>query len=617
MKKAIAFLLAFALIGGVVFAQEATIEDRVAALESQPALKVSGSVTFEFGDADTREGEGSALPVFSAAKTGTATLSLGTTDDKVTAAVGVNLLALPGVTSALSLNDPDAAPDWYAPSTATKYTDYGIYNDIAALVTFYNDNVATYEDYWVEANQDAIVAALGDLDDESAIDELAIIDFESADYDTLAEQTALNISAIYTAVNGAMFTAVNNAVAAILDEATSTVLNGFNTASALYTFFMDTVPDGYYAEYWEDLSDDDKDLAMLAADLGHAKEVADLAITAPYGATGSVANTVAGNYLTSASLKFSKVFGLVDITAVMAGAHAAAGSIKADLSGHQEDAVKAYQGITFGLASGIVEGLSVAGSFYADSNVVAEAVSDSWYTMYSDETVAATNAKYAGALKAGYTMAIGEDISVGTGLGFAAYDVLTADAMNWALSVTPAVSAFGATLDGEFAILGNQVMYINGNLGYSIMGIAISASGYLVKGPYAWTDDATTVMDTILGGNDTGYLGFGGSLAIDIVELAGLAEVIPAASVNGGATYAVADEKLAWNAGLSVSPFEAVTLSGGLSADQVTGSTADWNVALEYAYTPAATIYGNVASAYNTDDEVNVVSYAIGTKVTF
>ncbi|MBU8912387.1 MAG: hypothetical protein KOO61_00070, partial [Spirochaetales bacterium] len=92
MKKLSILLLGLILVSGFVFAQDG------------PALTATGSISFVFG-ADLND-ETPNLPTFADTVAATTTIALATDDGKVSATIGLNLLAAPSVATALDFGDP-------------------------------------------------------------------------------------------------------------------------------------------------------------------------------------------------------------------------------------------------------------------------------------------------------------------------------------------------------------------------------------------------------------------------------------------------------------------------------------------------------------------------------
>ena len=76
---------------------------------------------------------------------------------------------------------------------------------------------------------------------------------------------------------------------------------------------------------------------------------------------------------------------------------------------------------------------------------------------------------------------------------------------------------------------------------------------------------------------------------------------------------------LAWNADVSLTATENITLSGGVNSkynDDAEDSVLGWNVKTVITH-GAATITGTLESAYDKDDDAAVLSYSLLSKVSF
>jgi hypothetical protein len=338
-------------------------------------------------------------------------------------------------------------------------------------------------------------------------------------------------------------------------------------------------------------------------------------------------STVTQNIITSATLKFNKVFGVLDIAYLYGGQHVGAGSINADSSGHKSDGVGAYSGLTLGLASDVVAGLSAGAGLFIDSNGVAAAVSDKWYTLF-DETAAEDAPVLGLEVNGGYTLALG-DISLGAKVEFGMYDLGGTPA--WAFAVMPSFSGFGAAVNGEFAYGLGGLMYLKAGASYGIMGITPSVTFHMVNAgesgkELAYTSSPTSVLGDVKG-DAAGGIAVEGGLSVNVATLAG--GELPlglAPTVSGGLVFGKrtdADSKIGWNAGLSVGLLDMITVAAGLSSDPIgnegttdAGETLDWNasVALKYAI---ATLKLGVSSAYSAADDRSKVGWSLTGSVSF
>jgi len=623
-----------------------------------PVLVVTGSVTIGIGDTDT--GSWPDLPSYAPfeATTATATIGVASADEKVSATVDLDLLA--GATAVtktavdmsdlfaslgfLSTPNPLAALP-YASTTYMQYARYNSWVQLGLLVAWYNgyaDDVigSGTTSIWDSADITALIATLtslnyvstdnpdGTFDDGSTAAEFVLVgttNDDGTDWDETTVQTggylediAAALTAFTTGIDG-LDTAVDDAVENILDTAASLTLNAINTAAGVKNFLGQVQVAG--------TTQADEFIALTQADRDLLEQAADLVYT--YGNVGADndltldgTSTLTSNVITGATLKFNKLFGLIDIAYLFGGQHAAAGSINVDSSGHQSDAVKAYSGLTLGLASDVVPGLNAGVGLYIDSNGVAAAVDDSWYTLF-DETVAADTPMYGLGVNAGYIASIGEDIKAGAKAYLGLYDLLGTPV--FAFSVKPTFSGFGAAVDAEFAYGLGGLMYLKAGASYTIKGITPSATFHMVKpgasGKFlAYAETPSSVLAKVKNGDG---IAIEAGLQVDVAALVG--GTLPldlAPSVNGGLTYGMltaATGDLAWNAGVSIGLLKVLTIAGGLSADPVgneaTG-TLDWNASVAVKYS-IATIKAQVKSAYSAADDRAKIGYSLTGTVSF
>lgn len=580
-------------------------------------VAVTGSVSFSLGDSTSSE---TTLPVYSAAKSATAAITVATDDEKVVASVGLNLL--PAVTSTYNYGtDNDYGTQYDIDLKAEQYiVGWADYQQLIAVAGFWVDN----DEYETAAEE----MAFGDADDEEAqllaainaastnVDaayldddgDLAIRDAEESgapaadvDADTEFEYTTAvgaDMGAILTAATGYLDTEVDEAVATICDEADETEIDALTTVVGLVAYVNALDADDYAV-----LTANDKAVLAAAIDLAVAWDN----ITTP--SDGAPTVTSAISYITSASLAFNSVGGVVDIVANLAGTHVAAGKISADGAGHTSTAVSGYPSLKLGLSSGVVEGVSAALTVYIDDNNAQEAVSDDFYT-WMDETEAQADPVYGLGVMAGYAMAMG-DMNVGADFTFGMYDLLGTPA--WALSVAPSFSGMGANVGVQFDY-GMDLMYLMASVDYTIMGITPSVGIHYASATgdnvVSYCASPASVMADYLN-TSTGLLLEAG-LAADLTELVGMG-----VSVSGSMDYDFNASQLAWGAGLSVAGLvEGLTVGFDASADAVAGSTFDYALSAAYAYS-IATISASFGSAYDSGDDATYSTWSLGASVSF
>ena len=596
-------------------------------------IAVTGSVSFSLGNTEAND---DTLPVFASAKSATATVSVASDDEKVVASVGLDLL--PAVTSTYNYGANNAYAPTYDSSLAaanaiTKYVaGYSDYLMVKALVDFWNDN-DTSKTYlssnatpiYAFGADDAALAAikaglLAALNNASALVDVAYLNADgdltvkgAEEVDAPAASVTAGeefvwtdaigaaMSGIYSAGDTYMGIQFNAAIAKICDEATSAAIKALATGSAVAAYI-----NGLTAETYKALDKTDAKVLETAADLLSAWDN----VSTP--SNGDPTVTSAINYITSASLAFKDVAGVLDITFNLAGTHVGAGAIMADGAGHTSDAIAGYPSLMVGLSSGVVEGLNAGVTFYIDDNDAGDDVSEDYFTWVYD--VDANDPVYGLGVCGGYTMAM-DDMTVGASVTFGMYDLM--GDKNWAFSVAPSFSGFGANLGVQFDY-GMELMYVAVMADYTIMGITPNVAFYYadasgVDNVLAYNGSPANVMATFKDGSDGMLLA--GGLSVDLTELVGMG-----ISVSGGAEYGLsgaAASELAWNAGLSVGGLvEGLTIGFDCNADSVYGSTFDYAVSASYAYS-IATLSASLGSAYDADDDDTYVSWSLGTSVSF
>jgi hypothetical protein len=566
-------------------------------------VAVTGSLGFGIGVPDFAAGN-PIYPQFNAyeSSSATATLKASLANDAITAGVDINLMALPTVTrtdAAFQQLYPAQDPllggafvnNWAAP--------YKEWLKLSGYVTFWNNNYGDVDvidgatTIWKTGDLAAAYATLtaqdkgGLLDATSAESAIVIYAFANADFAKTPVLTAL------TTESGNFFTkvdaAVENALAYIIGK-TSAAVQADIAASAgalLSDKFVAYLANGSTGLTYTQIA------AFAADDRAYLKQAADLYVAwqNAVGAVGiaqAASLAVKGNFLSGANVTFHKVAGLLDISYLFGGQHAAAGSINADYSGHSSTAVSSYSGLSVALASGVVPGVTGGLSFYASAP--SAEVTDVWYNIL-DVPATITEPAYGLGVNAGYSMAIMEGTTVGADVMFAMYDLLAT--RSWAFSVKPAFSGFGATVGGEFAYGLDGVMIASVNASYAIMGITVSPFfKYAAKGTAyvpAYVATVTTIDQSIMNGG--GY-DVGANLSADISKLVAAVPV----TVTAGLTYGAAT--LEWNAGLSATMMGFTLAANANSAPLLTTGNLDYSVSLSYAY-DKATLKAAYTSAWS------------------
>ena len=665
MKKITLVLVLLLAFGFAAVAQD---ED------AAPAVKLTGSLDFTLG-ADTQT-DTPDLPVMSYAKAATAGITVSSADEMVSASIELNLLAASSVSSTTELDftGPDAYDQY---SSLNKAIDAWMnWEEIQAYVAFFNtifddvDAIDDDADIFEAADLTAFLAVLNSnvtigtiaeanadadgVDLYAAIDPTDTVDAAADPGEfVMTDAVGAAMAVLAPTVQFAISTLVDEAIADILDNADTAAVNTLATAAGLGGYVGALVPTTVEA-----LTTGDIEAITAAVDYSSAAT----AEFAPFlvDVTSTVTLT-APSFIKAASFKLMGVGGVADMVGNMGGQNVKVGNIAVDGKGHSDATVKSYPSISATLASGVVDGLTAGLTFYSDDNadaVAVDAVADTWYT-WIDETVAAADPvepKLGLKVDAGYSTSVG-DMTIGAKASIGLYDMLADDTADqaFAFSVMPSFSGFGAKVDVQFDS-GLDMTYIGADASYTMMGIVPSVAfdmvtlaednvlKYVADGEYASGMDAVKGM---------GGMAIGGGVTIDVGQFIGMT-----ASVNGGATYAMptdADEILAWNAGLSVTPIDMLTISAGASdvgiwegaMQSLMGWNADATVALSpftikaginsafkansdgdpvskfgwsgsLAYTHSiATVTASVGSAWDTADDEDYITWSIASKIKF
>ncbi|HAK46461.1 MAG TPA: hypothetical protein DCO79_11155 [Spirochaeta sp.] len=576
-------------------------------------IAVTGSVSFSLGDSTETE---TALPTFSGASTATGAVSIATDDEKVVASVGFNLM--PAITVAAETFDIYGEMGTF--DGMDEVASYQTYMGIEAAAEFFNDHAGdtTAKDdvtIW-GANAETeletglvngtfdMVASDDDADGITLTTPIATTDTAETDEFLMNAANIVNVNAVSGTFLAEIGTQYDEAIEIILGECST----NFDFDESTYVFGVSDLDDVLTALTEDELKDwtaDDK--ALVAQAYALEKEYLFLA-AAIDGDAYDPTVTAALNFVTSASMAFKDVAGVLDITMNLMGTHVSAGNIMVDGAGHTSTAVKGYPSLMVGLSSGVVDGVNAGLTLYIDDNAVQEAVSDTWYT-WMDEAEAMAEPVYGLGVAGGYTMA-GDDMTVGANVAFGLYDL--AGDMVWALSIAPMFSGYDANVGVQFDY-GMDMMYLMASVDYTIMGITPSVAFHYLANTgdnvLAYAASTYSVMADYK--NSDGMLLEAG-LAVDLTDLIGMG-----VSVNGGMDYDLTDSNLAWNAGVSAAGLvDGLTVGFDCDADAVEGSTFDWGVSASYVY-GIATLSASVGSDYNTTDSASYTSWSLGTTVSF
>jgi hypothetical protein len=658
--------------------------------DAAPAVKLTGELGLTIG-ADTQEDTPN-LPVMSYAKKATAGITLSSEDEKVSASIELDLLAASSVsaTTDLDLGFFGAVFGYGGPYA---YDDYsGVDGTIGAwqaweavedAVDFFNDVVewvddeATDKDLFTKAteqtaflallnvytvNISASLASVDDGDIELDLSPVAPSDTPESDEFILDNAAATDVGTMAGAVWGYIDTMVDTAIDLLTDAASTAAVQAITDQATLAAYVI-----GLLAEDVDDLTAKDKEQITEAVDYLSDYEEEQLAAGGGLPTATTTLTVTSPSFIKKASFKIKEIGGVVDLAGNLTDTNLKVGNISLDRKGHfdetdSDDAIGSYPSVSASLSSGVVEGLTAGVTFYSDANDAADEVdvSDTWYT-WMDETDAEdpTEPKLGLKFDAGYSTTI-SDMTIGADAAIGIYDMAGGDASEFGLSLKPSFSGFGATVGLQFDN-GLGMTYIGVDGSYSFMGIVPSVAFDMVTfaddsdNVLAWVEDDeyTTGMAAI---KDAGGMAIGGGVKVDVGQFIGMT-----ASVDGGATYAMPDDAdaiLGWNAGLSVTPLEMLTVGASVSDNGVwygtvgsyLGFGADATVSLSpftikggldykyiaiddedpatagqefgwsgsVAYTHSiATITASAGSAWDVVDEVGYTKWSLMTKIKF
>jgi len=594
MKKAIAFLLALALVAGFAFAQEATLEDRVAALEKAAAkgYKVTGSVEFGIaGNTDDPLWNFSGTPAATVSGTG----SIAYDSDKVAASVGFDLKPTITKTAAASQHTT---------------TNKNSFDALKKLVAF---RKAANTAYGLEGFTVAEQAGLDKYYPASVWVKASTIKTE-ADW--------LEVFALFDLIIGS----TKAELLTILSDAGIAGVAGVSTSSSYYPFVDQFDNFMYYTTAWQPaikLNTADQIAAakkFIRAWKSFVKEV--------YGEIGT--DSWAASYpVTSASFKFKSLFDVADLTMHVKGQAVSVGSMVTSGNSAQDTSDETPLGVTLGLASGLVENLS-AGVLFNGFKAVA-AKTENWQTR-AIEADTATAHVFGLAANAGYALDL-DMMKVSAGLVFGAKDLGDfANSYLGGLTVGFGMpDMFALKLDGEFNLLAGGGMGAGASLGANIMGIAPSAkvlwknAAFGGDGTYSAyynsTDFKTVRTDKVE--KEKGYaaqfnsidttdaLALSASLSVGTADLLGM----KLATLSGGYDMMlVGGTESGWNAKLALDFAELLELPITL-----TGSASDWaangliySVALGYTYDKVG-----ITATYTSDAVKPAHTYSVLAKISF
>ena len=369
---------------------------------------------------------------------------------------------------------------------------------------------------------------------------------------------------------------------------------------------------------------------LTAAERAALVNVADLVLSYNIAVGGGPSDpdtyttTIVQNFISSVTLSFMGVGGVVDVTCYFGGQHVTAGAFSLDMVGHQDpdDNTGAYPALKLALSNGVVPGLSAGLTFYTDITDMQDAVdvADDWYTWIDESALEdedLVDPVYGLKIDGGYMADLG-DMSAGATFAFGMYDLL-GDDTSMGFSVMPSFYGMGANIGVcfDYAVL-MKLMKLGVTADYTIMGITPNVYFRMftnngADGYYTVYGDASSVADVVKT-DDDGGMELGGGVSANLADLLPLA-----VTISGGLDYAMPtndDNYYAWNAGLSVVPMDAVTISFGANGDSFIGNGFLFNAGVNYVYS-IANIYFKLFNSWDADNEERYLGYTLGTSVSF
>lgn len=527
----------------VVSLASAFAQDEEAAAPTLGGLHgVTGSVSFSFGDDDLKGGDGFA---FSSTKDGstTADVTASVATDAVEAGVTVSLV--PTITKTAGDSDKSAS------ATAT---NIALAQDALA---WYLDNNDT--DDWTiptpldEANWEAII---GNADVYTEADGWAD-DFANDDFNINNEADWEELASIASTV----ISQIEGEIAALAPTLTGL---GYSIGDGWYIDQFgqlvdadDTDEDSVFVEAEEDAAN----IAVLKAELDAVEAAYSDYFDAVYEASSD--DSWAAEYpVSNAYLRLKALFGVVDVEFQVNGKAVAVGS---KFTVAEDDA---NLGVSLGLTSGVVEGLSASVLYtLAESKA---AVDEDFETL-AVEAEDAEDAVGAVEVNGGYAT---DMFNVDFELGLVDFDALTTHySVRGGLSLADLFGlSVGAELTGTADADGNG-LGVAADLGASIMGIAPSVDFRLSSNLYddADTNDEGTALEyfqTV--DEDSTYLGLG--LSVGTADLIGM----NLATVSGGLGLVFGGGN-DWNAGVDFTFADfGAPVTAGFTLTSLYDSTLTW-----------------------------------------
>jgi hypothetical protein len=559
-------------------------------------LSVSGSVGMSFGDDELDDGAG---PGFSSSMSGAfATISVGSSNDKVEAGVTVSLVPSVAFTDDSDNDDLDTGNgydligdlvDWYDTVMAGK----AILNTGA---TFPEIDFNGIEDS-VEAGSGLDFIIYGSPTEGWDV-------YDSDDQSLATDAETAHASALYSAVRDAILAEIQG-VSDLYDYANSDYIDAsWTDAEATLAYYEKELYTGLYNYVYGEDTD------------------ASCAATTP----------VSGAYL-----RLNAIGGVLDVEFEVNGKAVSLGSLVTSAANGTGDA---ELGLTLALDEAVVPGLTVSLLVNEDPP---EADDDDDYTTFDEEgdrDADITASDIGLELNVGYVADL-NGMSVGGMVEFGALDLLGGGSFLIGIAPTFAMpDVAGLNVDAEFNMITGDTlgMGIGAKVGASIMGISPTVGFYFKNDAYGGDDSYTTyfdgdtsdpseldtadditsdsvddssLMSEFNSTDDSAATALAVDLSVDLAELMGMKLL----TLGLGADFFLSGEGafgMDGSIGLDLSEVLGQPLTVGFTMGQYKDNTLTWSGNIGYTY---AELFGaSFTIAQNSDEEV---SYSIGGTVSF